>query len=162
MRLLILTFLITVLFTSCADILYVEQSSTQNDISLATIKGFWFSCEFGFLDIDCMTLDDDGVQFTDDGNVFYVEEHTQMSEDECSLSPCFDYSIPTITVNRQLLGSYTYSDSSLIINFQSNSVLCAELITWNNDISFFREGASLCLPWESPYIKKYTGEVVIN
>ena len=161
MKLFILIFTITNLIISCADILYVE----ENDIiellpnSPETMVGFWFACEFGSLDIDCMILDDDGVQFTNDGKVYYVQEYTQISEDECSPSPCFDYSIDTITVERQLVGSYTYSNLSLLLNNSENDS-CNELITWNDDISFFIENN--CLYTQEPYMKKYTGEVVIH
>ena len=154
MNIFIFIFTISSLMISCADVLYVEEVSRKNK----DLVGFWFACEFGSSDINCMILDDDGLQFTNDGKVYYTEEYNQMSEEECGSSPCFDYSMNTITVERQLVCSYTYIDSSLTL-FNSINDTCNELITWNDDLSFFIENN--CLGSQEPYMKKYTVEVVI-
>ena len=74
----------------CEDY-YGTQPSIKEQVN--TLEGFWFACEFGSSDMNCMILDDDGLQFTNDGKVYYTQEYTQMSEEECGSSPCFDYSI---------------------------------------------------------------------
>jgi len=53
------------LFVSCED-----GSSNENT---TTVVGFWFACEFGSSN-DCMILDDDGYQFTTEGEIYDIEE----------------------------------------------------------------------------------------
>ena len=119
---------------SCADILSEEEPSTAET---SDVVGFWFACEFGWLEPDCMILDDDGLQFTEDGKVYYIQEYTQMSKEECNNGPCFDYSLDTVIVERMMLaGNYTYSNSSISLSDSLNNS-CVERITWNDDISFF-------------------------
>ena len=163
MKLFILIFTILIFIISCADVLYgeeatsvYEEEATSGDKS---IEGFWFACEFGSEDTDCMIFDDDGLQFTEDGKVYYIQEYTQMSGEECNRGPCFDHSIDTITVERFLVCNYTITDSSLFLT-DSLDRSCDEPITWNDDISFFI--GNHCLGSEEPYMKKYTGEVVIQ
>ena len=99
---------------SCADILSEEEPSTAET---SDVVGFWFACEFGWLEPDCMILDDDGLQFTEDGKVYYIQEYTQMSKEECNNGPCFDYSLDTVIVERMMLvGNYTYSNSSISLS----------------------------------------------
>ena len=165
MKLFILIFPITNLIISCADILYVE----ENDIidllpnSPETMVGFWFACEFGSSDINCRFLDDDGLQFTNDGSVFSIETSMIDPDPGCGPSPCFDSFRPSIFIDRQLVGSYIYIDSSLTFNPESDTS-CTEYLNWNSDFSFFRDSLSLCPFWglSSLYFKKYTGDVVIN
>tara|TARA_Y100000813_G_scaffold55923_1_gene39274 strand:+ start:177 stop:650 length:474 start_codon:yes stop_codon:yes gene_type:complete len=157
MRMKFFIFTITVLMISCADILSEEEPSTAET---SDVVGFWFACEFGWLEPDCMILDDDGLQFTEDGKVYYIQEYTQMSKEECNNGPCFDYSLDTVIVERMMLvGNYTYSNSSISLSDSLNNS-CVERITWNDDISFFI--GNYCLGSEEPYMKKYNGIVVIN
>ncbi len=138
-----------------------------------TIVGFWFSCELastsGETSDDCMTLDDDGYQFTIDGEIYDIEEATQNSEPECGQSPCFNSGKRSITINRNLIGTYTYDNDSLHIDLfaiapNSQTVLtkqCNETLIWDINTDYFRH-ISYCLPCESPLIKRYTGGVNIN
>ena len=131
-----------------------------------TIVGFWFSCELastsGETSDDCMTLDDDGYQFTIDGEIYDIEEATQNSEPECGQSPCFRSDQRSITVYRQLIGTYTYDDNSLEIVLDSDIMpACTENVIWNTNDDFF-ENQSSCLYFESTHIKRYTGEVTFN
>jgi hypothetical protein len=75
MRMKFFIFTITVLMISCADILSDEEPSTAET---SDVVGFWFACEFGWLEPDCMILDDDGLQFTEDGKVYYIQEYAIM------------------------------------------------------------------------------------
>ena len=54
-------------------------------------------------------------------------------------------------------------DSSLIFNPESDTT-CSEYISWNSDVSFFRDSLSPCQSWGSSdlYFKKYRVDVVIN
>ncbi len=92
----ILFFTISRLMISCADVFYVEEDSKEDE----SIEGYWFTCEFGYLEPDCIIFDDGGFLFTKDGKVYYVQEHTQMSSDECNRGPCFNYFIDTVIVER--------------------------------------------------------------
>ena len=164
MKLFILIFTILIFMISCADVLYEEEAasgdkSIEAAIGDKSIEGFWFACEFGSEDTDCMIFDDDGLQFTEDGEVYYIQEYTQMSEEVCDGSPCFDHSIDTITVERFLVCNYTITDTSLFLT-DSLDNSCDEPITWNDDISFFI--GNRCLGSQEPYMKKYTGLVVIQ
>ena len=157
LKLLFLVFTLASLMISCADILL---EGASDDVSTSEIVGFWFACEFGWLEPDCIILDDDGLQFTEDGKVYYIQEYTQMSKEECNNGPCFDYSLDTLIVERMMLvGNYTYSNSSISLSDSLNNS-CVERVTWNDDISFFI--GNYCLGSEEPYMKKYNGIVVIN
>lgn len=156
MKLSILIPTFAILIISCADIL-MEKTSTPPLTS--DIVGFWFACEFGWLEPECMILDDDGLQFTEDGKVYFIQELTQMSGDECYRGPCFDYSLDTVIVERFLVGSYTYSNSSIFLSDSLNNS-CEERITWNNGITFFI--GNYCLSSEESYMKQYNGIVVTN
>ena len=156
MKIIYLIFPLLNLITSCADVLYMEAASIED----TSIVGYWFACEFGYSDPDCSMLDDDGLEFTKDGKVYYIQEKTQMSDAECNGSPCFDSSTDTLIVERVFfVGSYTYSNSSIFLSASlSNS--CEERIIWNDDISFFIE--NVCLGSEEPYMKKYFGVIVVS
>ena len=43
----------------------------------------------------------------------------------------------------EFAGNYTYIDSSLIFNPESDTT-CTEYFNWNSDVSFFRDSLSLC------------------
>lgn len=162
MRIKLFTLIFTIIsvMISCADILLEESTTNQ---SISDIEGFWFACEFGSADIDCRFFDDDGLQFSSDGNVYDIETFMIDSDPGCGPSPCFDSFRPTILINRQLVGNYIYNDSSLTFNFGTDTV-CIENLLWNSDISFFRDSLSLCSTFSQSflYFKKYKGEVVIN
>ena len=157
---------------SCTD----QNNNIENNANLGnenTIIGFWFPCEFasssGETSDDCMTLDDDGYQFTLDGEIYDLEEATQNSEEQCNGSPCFNFETKSITVNRNLIGTYKYSEDSLFIdlfaispNYQSLlDIECSETILWDINSEYFRH-ISYCLPFESSLVKKFDGEVNIN
>ena len=55
MKLFILIFTILIFMISCADVLYEEEAASGDK----SIEGFWFACEFGSGDTDCMIFDDD-------------------------------------------------------------------------------------------------------
>ncbi len=78
-------------------------------------------------------------------------------------SPCFDSFRPSLFIDKQLVVSYIYIDSSLTFNSEFYSS-CAEDVNWNSNVSFFRDYLYLCPSWSQSflYYKKYTGEVVIN
>jgi len=172
---LIINFIVTLMVlkvSSCTD----QNNNSENNAgpeSENTIIGFWFPCEFasssGETSDDCMTLDDDGYQFTIDGEVYDLEEATQNSEEQCNGSPCFNFEAKSITVNRNLIGTYKYSGDSLFIDLfaispNHQSVLnieCSETILWNLYSEYFRH-MSYCLPFESSLVKKYNGQVNIN
>ena len=73
MKLFILIFTILIFIISCADVLYEEEATSVYEEEATSgdksIEGFWFACEFGSGDTDCMIFDDDGLQFTEDGKV---------------------------------------------------------------------------------------------
>ena len=144
---------------SCADIL-VEDTPTPK----SEIVGFWFGCEFGSSDIACRFLDDDGLQFTNEGSVFSIETSMMESDPGCGLGPCFDSFRPSIFIYRELIGSYTYIDSSLTFNPGSDTS-CTENLHWNSDVNFFRDSLSICQTWGQYsvlHFKKYGGDVIIN
>ena len=144
---------------SCADILLED---TSNTTSTSGIVGFWFNCEFNYGDTDCRFFDDDGYQFTDDGSVYSVEAILFEPDPGCGSYTCFDSFKPSIFIERQLLGSYIYIDSSLTLNPESDTS-CVENFNWNNEVSFFRDSLSLCPSlsnWDI-YVQKYTGGVTI-
>ena len=88
-----------------------SDSTGSSKENTTTIVGFWFACEFGSSS-DCMILDDDGYQFTTDGEIYDIEEVTQGSEPECGGSPCFRADQRSITVYRQLIGCLLYTSPS--------------------------------------------------
>ena len=145
---------------SCADILLEDKSNTT---STSDIVGFWFNCEFNYGDTDCRFFDDDGYQFTDDGSVYSVETISLETDPGCGSNACFDSFKSSIFIERELLGSYIYIDSTLILNPESDTS-CVENFNWNNEVSFFRDSLSLCPSWglSDLYFKKYRGDVVIN
>ena len=49
MNIFIFFFSIVSVMISCADILYEKEEASSENVS---IVGFWFACEFGFLDIE--------------------------------------------------------------------------------------------------------------
>ena len=75
-------FIITSLMISCADVFYEK----EDDYPLLRNPSwaYWFACEFGYSEPDCIIFDDDGLQFTNDGKVYYIQEFTQMSSDDCN------------------------------------------------------------------------------
>ena len=114
-----------------------SDSTGNNKENTNTVVGFWFACEFGSSN-DCMILDDDGYQFTTDGEIYDIEEVTQGSEPECGQSPCFRSDQRSITVYRQLIGTYTYDDNSLEIVLDSDIMpACTENVIWNTNDDFF-------------------------
>ena len=145
---------------SCADILLEETPITS---PTSGIVGFWFTCEFDPSDVDCRFFDDDGVQFTNDGSVYRITTFITSPDPGCGGWTCFDSFRSSITIYRELAGSYTYIDSSLIFNPESDTI-CTEYLSWNSDVSFFRDSLSPCQSWGSSdlYLKKYIGDVVIN
>ena len=137
-----------------------SDSAGSSKENTANIIGFWFACEFGSSS-DCMILDDDGYQFTTDGEIYDIEEVAQGSEPECGGSPCFRADQRSITVYRQLIGTYTYDDNSLEIVLDSDIMpACTENVIWNTNDDFF-ENQSSCLYFESTHIRRYTGEVTL-
>ena len=144
---------------SCADILIED---TSNTTSTSGIVDFWFNCEFNSNDTDCRFFDDDGYQFTDDGRVYSVEAILFEPDPGCGSYTCFDSFKPSIFIERQLLDSYNYIDSSLTLNPESDAS-CVENLNWNNEVSFFRDSLSLCpsLNRVDIYVQKYTGKVII-
>ena len=94
------------------------------------------------------------MQFTNDGKVYYIQEFTQMSSDDCNRGPCFNNSIDTVIVERFYVGNYTYSNSNIFLTDSLNNS-CNERITWNTDNSLFI--GNYCLGSEEPYMKKYVG-----
>ena len=144
---------------SCADILIED---TSNTTSTSGIVGYWINCELNYIDTDCRFFDDDGYQFTEDGSVYSVETISFEPDPRCGLSSCFDSFKPSIFIERQLLGSYNYIDSTLILHPESDTS-CIENLNWNNEVSFFRDSLSLCpsLSRLGIYVQKYTGEVII-
>ena len=47
---------------SCADVLYVEEESIEeHSTEEESIVGYWFACEFGYSEPDCIIFDDDGA-----------------------------------------------------------------------------------------------------
>ena len=159
MKLFILILSITGFMISCADILLED---TSNTTSTSGIVGFWFNCEFNYVDTDCRFFDDDGYQFTDDGIVYSVETISFEPDPGCGSNTCFDSFKSSIFIERELLGSYIYIDSTLILNPESDTS-CVENFNWNNEVSFFRDSLSLCpsLSRLDIYVQKYTGEVII-
>ena len=155
MHIFIFIFTITNLMISCADILYVEEEPTENE----SVVGYWFACEFGYSQPDCIIFDDDGLQFTNDGKVYYTQEYTQISDGECNRGPCFDYSIDTVIIERWLVGNYNYNNSNIFLTDSLNNS-CNEKITWNDENSFFI--GNYCLGSEEPYLKKYNGNILIQ
>ena len=146
---------------SCADMFYEKEDHIEeNHIDEESIVGCWFACEFGYSEPDCIIFDDDGLQFTNDGKVFYIQEFTQMSSDDCNRGPCFNNSIDTVIVERFHVGNYTYSNSNIFLTDSLNNS-CNERITWNDENNSFFIG-NYCLGSEEPYMKKYTGEVVFE
>jgi hypothetical protein len=135
----------------CEDY-YGTQPSSKEKVN--TLEGFWFACEFD----DCLILDDDGYHFTSNGEIYYVEEATQNSESECGGSPCFWADQESISVDRGLVGEYTYSNGSLKITIDSYYGGCDELIPWNTSADFF-EPQSSCLPFQTSLVKKFSGQV---
>ena len=144
---------------SCADILIED---TSNTTSTSGIVGFWFNCEFNYSDTNCQFFDYDGYQFTEDGSVYSVETISFEPDPGCDSYACFDSFKPSIFIERQLLGSYIYIDSSLTLNPESDTS-CVENFNWNNEVSFFRDSLFLCpsLDRVDLYVQKYTGEVII-
>ena len=149
-------------FSGCSD---PDDSSTKNT---NTIIGFWFPCELasslGETADDCMTLDDDGYQFTIDGEIYDIEEATQTSEPECGQSPCFNSEKRSIAINKNLIGTYTYDGASITINLPAKSPnwqICDENVIWEISDDLF-ENQSSCLSFESSFVKRYKGEVTIN
>ena len=148
------------LFLSCEDEQEKDSTGSSNE-NTTTVVGFWFACEFGSSN-DCMILDDDGYQFTTEGEIYDIEEATQGSEPECGQSPCFRADQKSLTVNRELIGTYTYDDTSVTIALDPNvRPACTENVIWNTSVDFF-ETQSSCLPFESTHVKRYTGVVTIN
>ena len=145
---------------SCADILLEE---TPINSPTSGIVGFWFTCEFDPSDVDCRFFDDDGVQFTNDGSVYRIETFITSPDPGCGGWTCFDSFRHSISIYREFAGSYTYIDSSLIFNPESDTT-CTEYLNWNSDVSFFRDSVSLCPPLGSSdlFFKMYKGVVVIN
>ena len=153
-------FIITSLMISCADMFYEKEDHIEeNHIDEESIVGCWFACEFGYSEPDCIIFDDDGLQFTNDGKVYYIQEFTQMSSDDCNRGPCFNNSLDTVIVERFYVGNYTYSNSNIFLTDSLNNS-CNERITWNTDNSLFI--GNYCLGSEEPYMKKYVGEVLIE
>jgi len=149
-------------FSGCSD---PDDSSTKNT---NTIIGFWFPCELasslGETADNCMTLDDDGYQFTIDGEIYDIEEATQTSEPECGQSPCFNSGKRSIAINQNLIGTYTYDGASITINLPAKSPnwqICDENVIWEISDDLF-ENQSSCLSFESSFVKRYKGEVTIN
>ena len=144
---------------SCADILLED---TSNTTSTSGIVGFWFNCEFNYGDTNCRFFDDDGYQFSDDGRVYSVETILFEPDPGCGSYTCFDSFKSSISIERELLGSYIYIDSTLILNPESDTS-CVENLNWNNEVSFFRDSLSLCpsLSRLDIYVQKYSGEVII-
>ena len=144
---------------SCADILLEDTSNTK---STSGIVGFWFNCEFNYGDTNCRFFDDGGYQFTDDGRVYSVETILFEPDPGCGSYTCFDPFKSSIFIERELLGSYIYIDSTLILNPESDTS-CVENLNWNNEVSFFRDSLSLCpsLSRLDIYVQKYSGEVII-
>ena len=125
---------------SCADIL-IEK--TLNTTSTSGIVGSWFRCEFISGDNGCRFFDDDGYQFTDDGSFYFIETILFETDPGCNLYACFDSFKPSIFIERELLGSYIYIDSSLTLNPESDTS-CVENFNWNSDDSFLRDSLFLC------------------
>ncbi len=144
---------------SCADILLEEIPDTM---SKSGIIGFWFRCEFNSGDTDCRFFDDDGYQFTNDGSVYSIETIVFEPDPGCNSYACFDSFKPSISIERKLLGSYIYIDSSLTLNPESDTS-CTEYLNWTSDVSFFRDSLFLCpsLSNLDISVQKYTGEVSI-
>ena len=141
---------------SCADILLEDTSNTK---STSGIVGFWFNCEFNYGDTNCRFFDDDGYQFTDDGRVYSVETILFEPDPGCGSYTCFDSFKHSIFIERQLLVSYFYIDSPLMVYPES---ACVDNLNWNNNVSFFRDFLSLCPPlsnWDM-YVQKYYGGII--
>ena len=124
---------------SCSDILLED---TSNTTSTSGIVGFWFNCEFNYGDTNCRFFDDDGYQFSDDGRVYSVETILFEPDPGCGSYTFFDSFKSSIFIERELLGSYIYIDSTLILNPESDTS-CSENFSWNNEVSFFRDSLSI-------------------
>ena len=122
--------------------------------------GFWFGCEFNSNDTGCRFFDDDGYQFTNDGSGYSVGTILFEPDPGCGSYTCFDSFKHSIFIERQLLVSYFYIDSPLMVYHES---ACVDNLNWNNNVSFFRDSLSLCpsLSRLDIYVQKYTGEVII-
>ena len=136
------------------DDYYGTQPSIKEQVN--TVEGFWFACEFD----DCLILDDDGYHFTNNGEIYFVEESTQNSAPECGGSPCFWADQESISVYRGLAGYYTYSNDSLKITIDSEFGGCTEQILWNTSVDFF-EPQSSCLPFQTSLVKRFLGKVYL-
>ena len=129
----------------------------------AGIVGFWFGCEFGLAD-NCEILDDDGHQFTADGMVYDIEESIQASETECAGSPCFRADAPSITVDRFLVGTYSYEGTSLSVTIDDDGVICTETVSWQigSDPTQYIENCLDAFQAEDDLVLKYAGTVTVN
>ena len=157
------------LFLFISSLLYMglvsgcSESDDNKAKNTNTHSGFQFGCEFGSSD-GCIILDDDGYQFTDEGEIYDIEESTQGSEPECGQSPCFNGDKRSLTINRNLIGTYTYDGASITINLPAKSPnwqICDENVIWEISDDLF-ENQSSCLSFESSFVKRYKGEVTIN
>lgn len=155
-NLLIIVALIWVgVFEGCSD-------SSGDDENAETLSGyFWFSCEFD-TSITCEILDDDGYQFTTDGNIYEIEEAGQGVLPECGESNCFRADNPSITVDRELIGTYSIDGDSITITLEG----CTETLFWNiSDVGsniFEIYPSCLIIVNSLRNVKRYTGEVFLN
>ena len=123
------------------------------------VVGFWFKCELGLAD-DCATLDNDGYQFTSDGQVYEIAETSQSSLPQCGTSNCFAADEPSIEITRILVGSYTYDVTSLAISVGA----CSETVTWSVTADRV-EYSGACLDRlgnaADDLVREYTGTVTV-
>ncbi len=127
--------------------------------SASGIVGFWFGCELGLAD-NCELLDDDGHQFTADGMVYDIEESIGASETECAGSPCFRADAPAITVDRSLVGTYSYEGTSLSVTIDT----CTETVSWQigSDPTQYIENCLDGFQAADDLVLQYAGTVTVN
>jgi len=134
----------------------VKSALLDNDI-----VGNWFGCEFGSkyntntsTDKDCLIVDDDGFQFSKNGNLYKLEERTQNREWQCGRSPCFKLDRESISARKKKIGSYSYSDG--VLNVVTNKCSDSSSVYLLNDKAVFESG---CLNIDN-HARKYNG--IIN
>ncbi|GGY47976.1 hypothetical protein GCM10011297_21050 [Bacterioplanes sanyensis] len=115
----------------------------------------------------CSILDDDGLQFMQDGTVKSIE----LADYHCPITDygnCFHQQQDLIDINARISGQFQFNGSDLTFGFQLNGDSCQthyRLRTLDDQVDSFTVVTDQCLGFtagETYYMRRYTGDVTLD